>query len=219
MSEENNDQIEEQTTEAEVETPQQTQADQDHNWKQARQVMGAQAKEINELKEALAAMRERKAEVEEQYDPDDYATYTGVEKKVTKYTKDLQGKIEQLEKKLHQTEQEKLESTMRTRYDDYDYVIEKFAIPMIEKDQSLAASLKASSNPYKLAYRLAKSSDEYEAAQSKKSSKLAEKAEKNASRPLSANADGGSLKDKALQFTNMSAADIWKMSQSYARNA
>lgn len=207
----------------ETERPVVEKKNQDHNWREAREVMRSQQLKIAEMEAKMAAMHQQKEEVEDKYDPEEYAKLSHVDKmadkKISRKTAELQGKIEQLEKKLAQSEQQKMESDVKARHDDYDYVIENFAIPMIEKDKALADALRASPNPYAMAYRLAKASDEYEEVmqKSKAPSSKAEKVIKNVERPTSAKAAGGSLKSQAEYFKDMSPADVWKKAQEYAR--
>ena len=196
---------------------------QEHNWNQARAVMGTQAQKIQELEEKLDDMQ-KQPEPEEKYDPEDLATNKHVERvaerKISSKTKELQTQIEKLQKQLHDKEQVTLESEARTKHQDYDYVIEQFAVPMIQKDPSLAMAIKSAANPYAMAYRLAKASEEYEGEmKQQKPSAKAEKIIKNSERPLSSNAVPASLKGQADYFTNLTPDQVWQKSQEFARRA
>ncbi len=112
------------------------------------------------------------------------------------------------------------EQRARGKYDDFDFVIENFALPMIKNDPALAYKIQTSKNPAETAYKLAKISDEYEATQMKQqSSPKAEKILKNTSRPVSSNAVGVPLKNQADDFSKMNPQQVWEMSQKYARGA
>lgn len=212
-------------SESVVDTQALKQRDQDRNWSQARAVMSAQQTKIQELESKLSQLAEQKQEIEEKLDPDDYATIQHVDKlaerKVSKKAAELQRKIEDLEKKLYEADQTKLENEMRSKYEDYDYVIENFAVPMIQKNKALAEALRASQDPYATAYRLAKASEEYEKEMTKqeKPNPKAEKIIKNTNRPLSAQAAGGSLKSQSDYFSNLTPAQVWEASQKYAKRA
>ena len=54
------------------------------------------------------------------------------------------------------------EQRARDKYDDYDYVLETYAIPLIKNDPALAYKIQSSKNPAMTAYKLGKLSDDYE---------------------------------------------------------
>jgi len=110
------------------------------------------------------------------------------------------------------------ENRARSKYDDYDYVIENFAVPLIKNDPALAHKIQMSKNPAETAYRLGKLSDDYDASlQKQEVSPKAEKILKNSQRPVSSNAVGTPLKNQADNFSKMSKQDIWQMSERYAK--
>jgi hypothetical protein len=112
------------------------------------------------------------------------------------------------------------EDRMRSKVEDYDYVIENFVLPMIKNDPALAYKIQQSKNPAETTYKLGRISDEYEGATMKQqTSPKAEKVLKNTSRPVSGNAVGSPLKKQADDFSKMSQTEIWNLSQKYARGA
>lgn len=218
-----------------VETQQETisqdlpKKDVEHNWNEAREVFRLQKQRIEELEARLhqpppQAMQEEKDELDA-LDPDDSITVAQARairesakkeasKEATKASKQL------LEEHFRQQHILQDEERMRSKHDDFDYVMEKFAIPMIQNDPALAYKIQGSKNPAEAAYKLAKISDEYEEVSMKQQiSPKAEKILKNSSRPVSSNAVGSPLKNQAEDFSKMSQQDIWSMSQKYARQA
>jgi DNA repair exonuclease SbcCD ATPase subunit len=224
--------VEEEVQQPEATPTEDKRRDVEHNWKQARTVIASQQQavaerdqKINQLEQRLNELQLQREEIEDKYDPEEYATNKHVDKvadkKVTKKTKVLEEKIHNLEKKLHDADQKRLESEVAAQYDDYEYVVENFALPMVQKDPALAAALRASPNPYAMAYRMAKASDEYESSQAKqdKPNPKAQKILKNSERPVAAQAAGGSLKSQTEYFSNLSPQQIWQKSQEYASRA
>jgi len=196
------------------------------NWEQTRQLLQMQKQKIEDLESRLVE-REKPSQVDEkdefsELDPDDYLTVGKArklaeklaEKKATEAAKKIVQEYSQ-----QQTVQND-EHRMRSKHDDYDFVVENFAIPLIKNDPALAYQIQHSKNPAETAYKLGKLSDSYEESTMKQqTSPKAEKVLKNASRPVSANAVGSSLKNQSENFAKMSPQEIWAESQKYARRA
>jgi len=208
------------------EASQQPANDGEINWRKANEVLRQQKAEIEELRRAMNE-RQQPAHVEEKdefadLDPDDFMTVGNARKMAEKLS---EKKAEAAAKKMvgQYAQQQNVandESRCRSKYDDYDYVVENYAVPLIKNDPALAYKIQQSKNPAETAYRLGKLSDTYEdTTMAQKTSPKAEKILKNASRPQSVNAASSPIKAQADQFSKMSSAQIWEQSQKYARQA
>lgn len=209
----------------EVKAPEAPKKDADRNWDEAREVLRLQKQRIEELEARLtqqAPVQQEEQDEFEKLDPEDYVT-VGKAKELAKKlaSKEAASTAKQVvQEYIQQQNIVQDEQRMRSKYEDFDYVIEHFAIPMIKNDPALAHKVQMSKNPAETAYRLAKISDEYEETKVKQqTSPKAEKILKNASRPTSSNAVSTGLKTQADDFSKMSPQDIWSMSQKFARGA
>lgn len=206
--------------------------DVDKNWEQVHQVLKLQKQKIEELESRLAQppakLEEQEPDEFAELDPEDYLTVDKAkklaEKMAEKKAKEAARQI--VEEYARQQSLSSDEQRMRTKYDDYDYVIENYAIPLIKNDPALAYRIQQSKNPAETAYKLGKLSDSYEETTMKQqTSPKAEKIIKNSSRPVSSNAAGSSLKSQADQFSKLDprnpqdAARIYEQAQRYARGA
>lgn len=209
---------------------QQEKAPVENHWEQARNVMKAQKAELDALKAHIQEMQQKLTAPPKQEEPDEFAGIAPDDVLTFEQAKKLAEKLatkraEETAKKIVQEYQQQAshssqEQKMREVYEDYDYVVEKYAIPMIQNNPALAQALKASPNPFKLAYQMAKSSDDYEASMTKQqTSPKAEKILKNSNRPTSVQSVSPSLKQQAQDFSKMSQQDIWQQAQKYARQA
>jgi len=194
------------------------------HWKQAREVMQSQKAEIEALRRQMEDLAKVKAPPEPDefadFDPNDQITFAQATKLAEKKAKEAANvsrqHIEQqmqIERKVHNAEAE-----ARAKFSDYDYIVNNFTIPQVQKDPALAHKIAQSSNPALTAYKLGKLSDEYEAqnVQQKVDPKAA-KIMKNSDRPTSSHAAGAPLKSQVGDVSKMSSAQIWEMSQKYAR--
>ncbi len=198
------------------------------NWRQANEVMRLQKQRIDELERSHQEYAQQRqvpvAEEPDEFageDPDNYITVDkarrmaekAAEKKAKAYAQ--QAVQEYAQKQTVAMSEERA----RSKFEDYDYVMENYALPMIKNDPALAYKIQQSKNPAETAYKLGKLSDSYEESMTKAApSPKAEKILKNSQRPTSSNA-AGSLKTQADKYSNMSQADIWAESQKYARRA
>ncbi len=198
------------------------------NWRQANEVMRLQKQRIDELERERQdrAQQMQKPAVEEpdefaNEDPDNYITVAKARQMAEKAAeKKAKAFAQQAVQEYAQQQSVAIsEDRARTKYEDYDYVMENYALPMIKNDPALAYKIQQSKNPAETAYKLGKLSDGYEETMTKVApSPKAEKILKNSQRPTSSNA-AGSLKTQADKYANMSQADIWAESQKYARRA
>lgn len=200
-------------------------SDADHNWRQANEVLRLQKQRIEELESKMAQMAKPQESEKDEFadlDPEEYLTVSKArnmaEKLAEKKAQEAARKIVQ-EYAQQQTIQND-EQRARSKYDDYDFVIENYALPLLKTDPALAYKVQTSKNPAETAYKLGKLSDSYEESNMKQPvSPKAEKILKNSSRPVSGNAVSNPLKTQADQFSKMSPQDIWAMSQKYAKQA
>ena len=212
-----------------VETPAEPKEDPNTvNWRQANEVMRLQKQRIEELERdrqerEVARMPQPEPEIDEfeSEDPDNYITVAKARKMAEKAAeKKAKTYAQQAVQEYAQQQTVAMsEERARSKYEDYDYVMEHFALPAIKNDPALAYKIQQSKNPAETAYKLGKLSDGYEETMTKTaSSPKAEKIIKNSQRPTSSNA-AGSLKTTADKYANMSQAEIWAESQKYARRA
>ena len=204
-----------------VEAPKEAPKSADHNWREANRVMLAQKQELEMLKtqmEALAKATPPPPPEKDEFDdmaPDDFLTVEKARRMASKMA-EKQAKAA-AEKSINEYAKAQAiqsdEQRMRAAKNDYDYIIDNFAIPLMKKDPALAYKIQMSKNPAEVAYKLGKLSDEYEAqVTEQQTSPKAEKIMKNASRPTSAVAVSPSLKGQTADIMNMSKADIWAQS-------
>lgn len=123
--------------------------------------------------------------VEEPEDPDeDYIPAGKVKGIARKTVQPLEKKIQELEQKIAQQEQEKLVQTFRSKYSDFDDVVNVETLEMLEKNEpELAATIVQLKDPYKMglqSYKYIKAlglADQLPEARRKK--EVAQKLEKN----------------------------------------
>lgn len=198
----------------------------DRNWEEVHKVLKLQKQKIEELESRVS----QKSEPIKQEEPDEFANLDPEEYITAGKAKALAEKLaskqaekaakQYIEQYARQQNVDRDETRMRSKHEDYDYVVKNYVLPMIENDPALAYKIQQSKNPAETAYKLGKISDEYtEDAQSKQGAEKAEKILKNSSRPVSSSATGSSLKAQADNFSKMSRSDVWAMSQQYAKGA
>ena len=213
--------------EAAVETSQEVrQPALDVNWQRANEVLRQQQQEIADLKARLNYQPiPQPVEEKDEFaslDPEEYMTVGKARQMAEKMAekKATQAAAKMIQEYDQKQRMELGETNARGKYQDYDYVIETYAIPLIKNDPALAYKVQNSKNPAETAYKLGKLSDSYEASQEVVTSPKAEKILKNASRPVSGNALGTPLKTQGDKFSSMKPGkDVWEMSQQYARGA
>ena len=218
---------EQQVQQVEASKPEQTEQkssaydSQRENWAQANEVLRLQKQRIAELEERLnhsqQVTRQTAEEVDEfaNLDPDEYLSVKDARKLAERIAekKAKEAAKEIVEQYSRSRSLEDDESRMRSQHDDYDFVVENFAVPLIKNDPALAYRIQTSKNPAQTAYMLGKMDPGYIESSQKQVSPKAERVLKNTSRPLSGNAASGPLKTQADNFSNMSQQDIWSMSQ------
>jgi hypothetical protein len=210
--------------EVKVEETKPVEAPENIHWKQAREVMQTQKAEIEALRRQMEDFTKVKPPPEPDefadFDPNDQITFAQAqrlaEKKAKQAADSSRQQIEsqmQIERKVQHAEAE-----ARAKHSDYDYVINTFTLPQIQKDPALAHKIAISPNPALTAYKLGKLSDEYEAqSQQQNVSPKAAKILKNSERPASSHSAPVPLKSQVGDVSKMSQQEIWNLSQKYAR--
>jgi hypothetical protein len=197
--------------------------DASHNWELARQALAQQKAEIEQLK-AMLGQKAPQPEPDpfDGLDPEDYLTVEEARKRFepTISKKAREAAAEMMQQYSLQQQIQVEEQRLRSKHEDYDFVVENFAIPMIRNNPALATQIQQSKNPAETAYMLGRLSDAYgESMNKQQTSGKAEKILKNSQRPVSAAAVGAPLKSQAENFSKRSKAEIWEESQRYAKGA
>lgn len=221
-----------QEPEVQEETPKEEAPKEDRNWEQAREALRMQKQEIEELKAMLAhkaqAEQPKDPDEFEGLDPDDYIKVGTAKEKLKKLAAQeaAQAAKQVVTQYAQQMRIDQDEQRMRSKHEDFDYVLENFALPLIKNDPALAYQINMSKNPAETAYKLGKLSDQYEeTTMAKQPNAKAEKIMKNSSRPVSSAAAGSVLKSQADQFSKLDSRNvsdrqkIYELSQQYAKGA
>jgi hypothetical protein len=211
---------ESQEIQAQGQQKQQSQAE--INWEHARMALQMQKQEIEDLKQKLASQAAPKVEEElDEFaglDPTDAITVEQAHRLAEKKAKVAAKQI--VSEYMREQNLVNDQTRMRAKFDDYDHVIDTYAIPLIKQDPALAHKIQMSRNPAETAYRLGKLADNYqEPIVSKENKQKADKILKNSGRPTSGNAIGSPLKGQVEEVTKMSPQQVWQLSQDYARKA
>ncbi len=204
------------------------------NWRAANEVLRLQKQRIEDLE--LRLQQQEKVEKQNQVveeedefaklDQEDYLT-VGKARLLAEKLAEKKGRKaaeEIIQKYMQEQNVSNDEQKARSKYEDYDYIVENFAVPLIKNDPALAHKVMTSKNPAETAYKLGKLSDNYEDQMGKQIvSPRAEKILKNTSRPVSGAAIGSPLKTQSDHFSKLDSRDygdrqkIWEMSQKYAK--
>jgi hypothetical protein len=208
----------------ESEAPQVSSAD--HNWRQAQEVMSLQKREIEALKEHVQklSLPPQKAEEPDEFelaDPDDYVTMGKAREMATKMAaREAKKEAKKIvEEYMQQQTIASDEQRMRSKFEDYDYVLENYALPLIKSDPALAYKVQTSKNPAETAYKLGRLSDSFEESTMKQTNPKAEKILKNSSRPVSSHSTTPSLREQADSYSKMTPQQVWSQAQEYAKRA
>lgn len=224
--EENQEEIREEVVEAQVQEAETAPANSvDHNWRQAQEVMSLQKREIEALRHQMNAIatapKPEEPDEFETADPDDYVPMGKAREMAKKYAaREARQEAKKMLDEYAKTQRiEQDEVKTRSQYEDYDYVIENYSLPMIKNDPALAYQVQMSKNPAQTAYKLGRMSDKFEETTMKQTSPKADKILKNSARPVSSHSSTTSLQQQSNAYSKMSQADIWAQSQAYARRA
>ena len=128
----------------------------DRNWRAMRQRQKEMEMEIQQKNELLNRFinnaPKAPQEVEEPEEPDEEYVPAGKVKGIARRTvQPLEKKIQDLENKIAQQEQQKLIQSLRTQYSDFDDVVNVETLEMLEKNEpELAATIAQFKDPYKM---------------------------------------------------------------------
>lgn len=130
----------------------------DRNWRAMRQRQKEMEYEIKQKNEMLDRFMQQqqtqqaKQEVVEPEEPDDDFVPAGKVKGIARRTvQPLEKKIQDLENKLAQQEQQKLIQNLHSKYSDFDDVVNVETLEMLEKTEpELAATIASFKDPYKM---------------------------------------------------------------------
>ena len=225
------------TPEAEVqETPQeqapQPQVDdrQERNWRQVRQRLTDLERENKEkdelLKRALSLQQVQTPQVQEEIEePDEeYISKGKVKRLAKKEVEPLQKRIDDLEAKLAQQKQIELIQGLRSRYPDFDEIVNPETIALFEeKDPELANTIAELKDPYKIgmqSYKYIKALGLKEEVPGNRRQKEAEKKlEKNAKTVQSPQAFDKRPMAQAFRLTETEKSKLWDEMQQYGSMA
>lgn len=168
--------------------------------------LGDKDQVINELKHELSSF---KTKVKTAFDVDTKDEYSDDDEPLTV------GEFKKRE--VEQQRMREIEDTPRM-YSDYAEVI-KFAEPMLKENPALIDAIEKARNPRLAAYQLVKSSHAYRSATMKSSD--AKEIEENLQKPRPSEAvAAASAPDLSnRQMSLKEKAEVWKMSQRYARGS
>ncbi len=131
--------------------------EQERNWREVRQrqkEMEIELKQKNELIDRFLQTQRPQAvqEVVEAEEPDEEYIPAGKVKGIARKTvQPLEKKIQELENKIAQQEQQKLIQSLRTQFSDFDDVVNVETLEMLEKNEpELAATIAQFKDPYKM---------------------------------------------------------------------
>lgn len=152
-----NQDVSEQSNQQDQEQSQARESINDRNWKAMRQrqkEMEYEIKQKNELLERLLQQQQQPKvqEIVEPEDPDDDFIPAGKVKGIARKTvQPLERKIQELEQKIAQQEQQKLLSSLKSQYPDFDDVVNIETLEILEKNEpELAATIGQFKDPYKM---------------------------------------------------------------------
>jgi DNA mismatch repair ATPase MutS len=155
--------------------------------------------ELRVIKDHLSLMQARQNQPapppEESYSDDDVMTFGEFKKLAGKFESNINQKLSEME--------------MAKKYPDYEEVVSKYLPEVIKEDPSIGESLRKSQD-YRLAYRLARSSDSYrkDHKQQKKSAD-AERLVANSQRPGTLSSVGGTTPiNMAKRYKDMNDDDF-----------
>lgn len=206
-------------TSAPEETPK---AIEDPNWKEAREVMRQQQREIQELKDKLVQTHSSQSQKEldelDSLASDDIVTVAQARKLAEKVAEKTASKL------LKEKEVETMEDRTSSRYPDYADVVTKYIPKIIKDDPDLAEAIRNSPNPYVTAYKIAKNSYIYkkDTENANKASQTAQKVLENSSKPQSVHSQGyqGALSNAEKFEGGLSQEkrkEVWELSRRYAQ--
>ena len=205
---------------------------QERNWRAARQKMAElerQNREKDDLLRKALELREGnqtpKQVIEEPEEPDDeYIPKGRVKSLARKQMEPLEKKIQELEQHLEAQRQRELFQTLKSKYRDFDEIVNPETIALLEeKDPELAQTIVEIKDPYKMGiqtYKYIKAFGIAEDVPEKRRSKEAEKKlEKNAKTVQSPLAYDKRPMAQAFRMTESEKSKLWEEMNHYGSMA
>lgn len=136
--------------------------EQDRNWRNMRQQQKEKDLAIQQRDEKIATMEALLTQLvpkqkpvaeqeEEHFDLEEYAKYNGVQKLTKKSMQPLEQKIQHLESLLNKQEEEKKINAFKSKYPDFDDVVNVETLELLEKKEpELAFSILELKDPFKM---------------------------------------------------------------------
>ena len=193
---------------------------QEKNWKEVREIMQQQKREIAALKDELSKQHQSKASQEDelaQLLEDDVLTVRDAKKLASKIARQVANEALVDYKKKSAVER------VPSQYSDYAEVVQKYADRFEKENPAAAQAILSSPNPRLAAYQMIKSWHVYKNEQAKKSNEVSEAAEKvleNSKKPGSSQSVGAPSPLNEIKryerMTSKRANEIRKMAEEYA---
>lgn len=213
------------TPEVENHSPQPQADSQEKNWREVRQQL-AELKRQNQEKDDLIrsiyeSQQKQQQPKEPEIDLDEYANYGGVQKVAKKTVEPIQKEIEELRQELKKSKQKELFNEMRSKYPDYDDVVNPETIALLEeKEPELANSIALIKDPHAMTiqtYKFIKASGILDEVPSKRRQKETQKQiEKNEKTIQSPQAYDKRPMAQAFKMTEQEKSKLWEEMNQYA---
>lgn len=211
-------------SEADTPSPQPQVDPQEKNWREVRQQLAELKRQNQEKDEILKSIYEAQRQQqpkEPEVDLDEYANYGGVQKVAKKTVEPLKKEIEELKAELGQAKQRELFNQMRSKYPDYDDVVNPETIALFEeKEPELANSIASIKDPHAMTiqtYKFIKASGLLDEVPSKRRQKEASKQmEKNSKTVQSPQAYDKRPMAQAFKMTEQEKSKLWEEMNQYA---
>ncbi len=204
---------------------------QEKNWKAMRIRQSELEKELRKKEEMLEKFmtmsleKQKPAVIEEPEEPDDEFIPKGKVKSVAKRAVEpLEQRIKDLEAKLESKRQQDLLSSLKSKYADFDDVVNPESLALLEQTEpELAQSIVASGDPYKMgitAYKFLKATqDPAKIAQKNHSKEIDKKIAKNEKTVQSPMAYDKRPMAQAFKLTQAEKDKLYEEMTGYARMA
>ena len=220
-------------------------SDSEMNWRRANEIMNYQQRQIEELNKQIHASR-TPAPTPKIEEPDEFDTLAAddlltvdqakrlAEKQAKRYARQTYEEFRKEEQdRVAKTAQEKkaqefqqklsrlnvLEEEQRRVHEDFDSIVDTYVLPLINSNPAYKQLVMEADNPAEEAYMLGQMLARRKGSAPSVTSPKAEKVLKNANRPVSSATLGAPLKGQKDGSQLKPGADVWAMSQQYARGA
>ena len=205
--------------------------EQDRNWRAMRQrqkEMEYEIKQKNDLLDRFMQQQQPKQYIQEIAEPeeaDDEFIPAGKVKGIAKKSvQPLEKKIQELEQKIAQQEQNKLISSLRSQYSDFDDIVNVETLELLEKQEpELATTIAQLNDPYKMGLQSYKYIKALNIAESlpnaRRSKEIVKKIEKNSKSVQSPQAYDKRPMAQAYKITEADQTKLYEEMMHYASKA